>query len=92
MYDMVTVTGGELAQEEINSYVKYLEEKNPARRLKSVNIAVDGEYVELSYELEPVPFERIRRITGYLVGTTDRWNSAKRSEEQDRVKHSTTAE
>lgn len=33
-------------------------------------------------------FERIRRITGYLVGTTDRWNDAKRSEERDRVKHS----
>ena len=33
-------------------------------------------------------FERIRRITGYLVGTTDRWNNAKRAEERDRVKHS----
>lgn len=32
-------------------------------------------------------FERIRRITGYLVGTTDRWNDAKRAEEKDRVKH-----
>ncbi len=36
-----------------------------------------------------VKFERIRRITGYLVGTTDRWNNAKRAEEQDRVKHNT---
>lgn len=33
-------------------------------------------------------FERIRRITGYLVGTIDRWNNAKRAEEKDRVKHS----
>lgn len=33
-------------------------------------------------------FERIRRITGYLVGTTDRWNNAKRAEERDRLKHS----
>ena len=32
-------------------------------------------------------FERIRRITGYLVGTTDRWNNAKKAEEKDRVKH-----
>ncbi len=32
-------------------------------------------------------FERIRRITGYLVGTLDRFNNAKRSEERDRVKH-----
>ena len=36
-----------------------------------------------------VGFERIRRITGYLVGTTDRFNNAKRSEEHDRVKHET---
>lgn len=34
-----------------------------------------------------VKFERIRRITGYLVGTTDRFNDAKRAEEHDRVKH-----
>lgn len=35
-----------------------------------------------------VLFERIRRITGYLVGTTDRFNDAKQAEEKDRVKHS----
>ena len=34
-----------------------------------------------------VPFERIRRITGYLVGTLDTWNDAKKAEEHDRVKH-----
>ena len=36
---------------------------------------------------EGVGFERIRRITGYLVGTLDRFNNAKRSEEKSRVKH-----
>ena len=34
-----------------------------------------------------VGFERSRRITGYLVGTLDKWNDAKRAEERDRVKH-----
>ena len=34
-----------------------------------------------------VGFERIRRITGYLVGTVDRWNDAKKTELNDRVKH-----
>ncbi len=34
-----------------------------------------------------VGFERIRRITGYLVGTVDRFNNGKRAEEHDRVKH-----
>ena len=36
---------------------------------------------------EGVGFERIRRITGYLVGTLDRFNNAKRAEERDRVEH-----
>ncbi len=39
------------------------------------------------YVGQGVRFERIRRITGYLVGTTDRFNNAKRAEERDRVKH-----
>ncbi len=34
-----------------------------------------------------VKFERIRRVTGYLTGTLDRWNDAKQAEEKDRVKH-----
>ena len=34
-----------------------------------------------------VPFQRIRRITGYLVGTMEQWNDAKKAEEKDRVKH-----
>ena len=36
---------------------------------------------------EGVRFQRIRRITGYLVGTLDRFNNAKRKEVEDRVKH-----
>ena len=43
------------------------------------------------HETEKVKFERIRRITGYLVGTTDRFNDAKRAEEHDRVKHTMEA-
>lgn len=40
---------------------------------------------------EGVGFERIRRITGYLVGTLDRFNDAKRAEVRDRVIHETQA-
>ena len=36
---------------------------------------------------EGIPFERLRRITGYLVGTIDRWNDGKLAELKDRVKH-----
>ena len=41
---------------------------------------------------EGIGFERIRRITGYLVGTTDRFNDGKKAEEHDRVKHTFTKE
>lgn len=36
-----------------------------------------------------ISFERLRRITGYLVGNLDRWNNAKKAEERDRIKHNT---
>ena len=42
---------------------------------------------EMSKYGEGVGFERIRRITGYLGGTVDRFNNAKRAEVNDRVKH-----
>lgn len=41
---------------------------------------------------EGVPFERIRRITGYLAGDVRFFNNAKRAEERDRVKHGTEKE
>lgn len=41
---------------------------------------------------EGMAFERIRRITGYLVGTMDKWNNGKRAEEKDRVKHGIAAQ
>ena len=84
----VTVTGGALTKTEINAYVEQLKEQNPDKYIKSVSFTVDGESVDTSYTYDNVPFERIRRITGYLVGTVDRFNDAKRAEVQDRVKHS----
>lgn len=51
----------------------------------------DGDYINLTYEYgEGQPFERIRRITGYLVGSLDRFNDAKLAEVRDRVKHEIT--
>ncbi len=77
---------GNVSPEEASIYVKYLEEKYN-RKLESLNINIDGEYVDLDYNFTPVKIERIRRITGYLVGTMDKWNNAKSAEERDRVKH-----
>lgn len=86
---VVNVTGGAISPEERKIYVDYVKEKFPYRDFDSIDIKLDGEYVDLSWVLkEAPPFERIRRITGYLVGTLDRWNNGKRAEEADRVKHS----
>lgn len=86
---MVINTKGEaISQEEIDEYIKYVEEKNPDKEIAELNLSVNGDYVDLSYTFaNDVPFERIRRITGYLVGTLDRFNDGKRAEEKDRVKH-----
>ena len=82
---MVQVTGN-ASFEEGKAYIDYLEKKHN-RKLKSLDVKLDGDYADLNYEFEPVSFERIRRITGYLVGTMDKWNDGKRAEEKDRVKH-----
>ena len=81
----VTITGNADARE-AQAYVEYLEHKYN-RKLESLDVNIDGEYVDLNYRFTNVPFERIRRITGYLVGTMDHWNDAKTAEEADRVKH-----
>jgi len=83
----VNVTGGTLTDKEIGLYVDHLRKNHPGRTFESIDIRLDGDFVDLSYKLEPVRFERIRRITGYLVGTVDRFNDAKRAEVEDRVKH-----
>ena len=82
----LTITGN-ANPAEARAYVDYLENKYN-RKLESLDINIDGDYAELDYKFSQVPFERIRRITGYLVGTMDMWNDAKTSEEADRVKHS----
>lgn len=83
-----------LTKEEIEQYIRYIETKNN-RKLASLEVHIcedDENDVELHYKFRPIGFERIRRITGYLVGTLDQWNSGKAAEEKDRVKHSVTME
>ncbi len=83
----VIVNGGTISEQEKNNYIEYVKAKNPNKELVSLQIDIDGDFAELKYQFEDIPFERIRRVTGYLTGTLDRWNDAKRAEERDRVKH-----
>ena len=72
---------------ELANYVAYVRGRvsEPVSRIH-VKLCDDG-CVDVSYIAHGEKFERIRRVTGYLVGTLDRWNDAKQAEEHDRVKH-----
>lgn len=75
---------------EVNAYFKHANEMYPNTD-GTVDIEIDGEYVDLKYTIKvpcDIPFQRIRRITGYLVGDLSRFNNAKLEEVHDRVKHS----
>ena len=88
----VTVTNGELEDQELEEYVKYVDEKYAVDgyEVNEIDLTiVDNEYIDLEVHRSE-PFERIRRITGYLVGTLNKFNNAKRAEVSARVKHGTS--
>ena len=73
-----------------NDAEEILKELNSREQFPVVDLRItlnsEG-YLDCDYEIQPPKFERIRRITGYLVGSMERWNNAKRAEESERVKH-----
>ena len=83
----VKVLNGEISEEEVSHYVDMIKEKYSDSEITEILITVDGDSVNIETHKEPKKFQRIRRITGYLVGTLDRFNNGKRAEEHDRVKH-----
>ena len=86
--DVTAIYPDEMAEEEAIEYVRRGKKKY-GLHLKGMEIrlSADKQDVDLYYDIPPHRFQRIRRVTGYLVGTLDRWNDAKRAEERDRVKH-----
>ena len=80
-----------MSTDEAKIYIEQLNSKLKYGRVTHLSIIIDGDFVDFGYDyiIPGRPFERIRRITGYLVGTLDRFNDAKRSEVEDRVKHDT---
>ena len=78
-----------VSDDEKKAYIKHIRKNNPNREIEWIEIVIDEEgFANLTYSLAPVEFERIRRITGYLVGTVDKWNDGKKAELRDRKKHS----
>ena len=82
----VIVTNGVITPEEEKAYIAWATEKYGVEPV-SIEIEFDGEFANIKTNLGRRPFERIRRITGYLVGTLERFNDGKAAEERDRVKH-----
>ena len=81
------ISDDSISLEEATYYVRYVLKHQKGEVLKIwISLTDDGE-VQLDYDAIEQKFERIRRITGYLVGTVDRWNNAKRAELRERVKH-----
>lgn len=81
----------ERSKEEALAYLKHITSTRGDEYLNKIDhiyIDFEGDDALLEIVEKKVPFERIRRITGYLVGTTDRWNNAKSIELEDRAKHS----
>lgn len=83
----IEVIGGEISAEEKAAYIEHIKERAGRTDIESVLIKLDGDFVDLEWHYTMPPFDRIRRITGYLVGTLDRFNDGKRAEEHDRVHH-----
>lgn len=83
----VNVIGEKISQQEIDAYIDYGRKKYSDKDITEMTVKTDGDYVDLQFKFADIPFDRIRRITGYLVGTLDRFNNGKRAEEHDRVKH-----
>ena len=85
---IVNVIGNDVSEEEKQAYVEQICAKYTDRIIEAITITADGDFVDVKTEFaEDVPFDRIRRITGYLVGSLDRFCDGKRAEEHDRVKH-----
>ena len=87
----VSSTGFMPSKEEIGKYIEYIIQKRNCKMsdIAKLSLTLEGDNsVAMDYELKERRFERIRRITGYLTGTIDRWNDAKKAELNDRVKHS----
>ncbi len=82
---------GNITEEEKEKCIREIKAKNPGKEITSLEIEANGEYLDCHYHFREADFERIRRITGYLVGTLDRFNNAKKAEVNDRVKHNSDA-
>lgn len=81
---------GNIPEEIVHAAIAMMEQEEGRKVVEiSIRRTENPDEYGITPVFERVPFQRIRRITGYLVGTLDRFNNAKRAEVEDRVKHTT---
>ena len=83
----ISTYGGTLSHEEVEAI------KAKAAEIKGcdhVSVTIDGDCLDIDYHV--MPFIRIHRITGYLVGDDSRWNDGKKAELKDRLAHNSVEE
>lgn len=80
-----------LPEEIIEAAIVMMEEEENGRRVVEITVVSAGTEDKDEYRITPIfekiPFQRLRRITGYLVGDQSRWNDSKLAELKDRVSH-----
>jgi hypothetical protein len=84
---IVEVYGGNISDSEKMAYIEHVKKKSGnGNIIQRIVIKLDGEFADLEWYYSPVPFDRIRRITGYL-SRLPKFNNGKRAEVADRVPH-----
>ena len=81
--DKIRVIGGILNEQEEKEVLKTIDKYTDVDYAEAI---ISGDYIDIK-TYRRAPFNRIRRITGYLVGDLSRFNNAKLSEVKDRLKH-----
>ena len=76
-----------LNEEEVEAYIAEVKKNYEGKMIENISLEFNGDEVDVKTTFSPEKFEKIRRITGYLVGTVGRFNDGKRAEEHDRVRH-----
>ena len=67
----IEIIGENIPKQEVDAYADRARKLYSDRIIRKMTIQADGDFVDLKYEFDNIPFERVRRITGYLVGSLD---------------------
>lgn len=81
----VNVINGTMDDAEVRGYMDYVRKKYADREIESLDITVDGEYVDLKCHFGDSDFRHVYRSADYLVKSIDKMNDAKKAEYFDKI-------